>query len=214
VITLEELKRQIAEKKQAIASIRERMKFDTDKYTKIDELLIEQIEEQELTNRLLVLNNRILFLLLKAQYGGGEAPAIEGIEDIFGSRYRSRVLRVDNIKFSLIDRKEKVFALEGSGMISEIELISPNTSVNNKDYSVRIIADDNIIYNGTWESFESRTMHEADMTAFDDTNNSKYVLLFQDIMYDSICTLEIYDAHYSAELEYVNVKYHEKISGL
>ena len=198
----------IAKKKKAIASIKGRT---LDKFTNIDELIIELIEQTENTNELLVLLNRISLAQLKVQ-SGGEMPVIEGLEGIGGSRYRSRVLRVDNVKFSIVNRDEMIFKLEGGGIISEIELISSNLNVNNKAYSVRIIADDNPMYVGTWDSFESRTMHEADMTAFDDTNNDKYVLLFQNIMYDSLCYLEVYNS--SAEFDYINVKYHEKIGGL
>nr|BDI55235.1 MAG: DUF2961 containing protein [uncultured archaeon] len=139
-------------------------------------------------------------------------PVIEGLEDIGGSRYRSRVLRVDNIKFSALNRDEMIFKLEGGGIISEIELVSSNLIVNNKNYKARVVADDNVIYNDSWDNFQSRTMHEVDMTAFDDDNNLKYVLLFKDISYDETCYLEVYESY--AEFDYINVKYHEKIGFL
>ena len=145
---------------------------------------------------------------MKAQ-SGGVVPQIEGIEDIVGNKYTTKKFRVDNIKFSILNRSEKIFTLEGSGIISEIELISSNSTVDNKNYKVRVVNDDSIAYNDSWEGFESRTMHEADMTAFDDTNTNKYVLLFQDICYEDSCYLEVYESY--ATFDYINVKYHEKI---
>ena len=183
-------------------------KINFDKFTQQDELLIELIEETEQTNRLLVLSTRIQFLTLKAHLGG-EVPVIEGLEDIGGNRYTTKVFRVDNVKFSILKRSERIFTLKGSGVISEIELISSNLDANNNNYKTRLVADDNIAYDGSWDSFESRNMHEADMTAFDDTNGNKYVLLFQDICYDESCYLEVYESY--AEFDYINVKYHEKI---
>ena len=47
------------------------------------------------------------------------------------------------------------------------------------------------------------------MTAFDDTNNDKYVLIFQDIVYEDSFYLEIYECY--ATFEYINIKYHEKV---
>ena len=181
-------------------------KINFDKFTQQDELLVELIEETEQTNKLLVLSNRLLLALLKAQYGNGEIPVIEGLEGFGGSKYRTRVIRFDNVK-----ETGRIFLLSGAGVISEVELISSNSSVNNKDYGVRIVADDNIIYDNSWDEFEARNMHEADMTAFEDSNNDKYVLLFQDICYEDSCYLEIYGMHTSCEFNYINVKYHEKI---
>ena len=199
-IGVRELEKKIEEKKKAIASFK-------DKFTTQDELT-ELIRLQEQTNELLILTNRILFTQLKTQLGG-ETPILEGLGGLMGDNYRTRVFRVDNLKFSILNRSEKIFTLKGSGIISEIELVSSNLSVDNKAYSVRIVADDNIVYDNSWDVFETRNMHEADMTCFDDTNNEKYVLLFQGICYNDSCTLEIYDS--SAEFDYINVKYHEKI---
>jgi len=210
IIGVRELEKKITEKRTKIASIKNRL-LNVDKFTNIDELLVELIEQTEHSNELLVLSNRILFMMLKAQLGG-EIPMIEGIEDIAGSRYRTRVIRVDNVKFSVLNRQERIFTIKEAGVISEIELISANTDSDNKNYKVRLVADDNIIYNDSWDDFESRTNHEADMTAFDDTNNNKYVLLFQDIVFDESCYLEVYESY--ATFDYINVKYHEKIGFL
>lgn len=143
---------------------------------------------------------------------GGEVPVIEGLEDIVGNKYRTLIKRVDNIKFSILNRDEKIFELKGSGIISEINIISSNTTTDNKDYKARVIADGEIIYNDSWDGFNNRTMHEVDMSAFNDENDSKYVLLFKDICYDESCYLEIYESH--ADFDYVNIKYHEKIGFL
>jgi len=205
---MREIEVAIAKKKKAIASIKGRT---LDKFTNIDELIIELIEQTENTNELLVLLNRISLAQLKVQ-SGGEMPVIEGLEGIGGSRYRSRVLRVDNVKFSIVNRDEMIFKLEGGGIISEIELISSNLTVNNKNYKARVVADDNVIYNDSWDNYNSRTNHEADMTAYNNTIDNKYVLLFQDICYDEYCTLEVYESY--AEFDYINVKYHEKIGFL
>ena len=50
------------------------------------------------------------------------------------------------------------------------------------------------------------------MTAFENTNDSKYVLLFQDIIFNESCYLEVYESY--ATFDYINVKYHEKIGFL
>ena len=205
-IAVRELEERIEKKKKQIAAFKERFKIDIDKYTKQDEILLALLEEQEQTNNLLVLNNRILFTLLKTQFAG-DVPVLETLEGFGGTKYRTRVIRFDNVK-----QEGKVFNLQGAGVISEVELISDDSDDNNKDYSVRIMADDNIIYDNSWDVFETRNMHEADMTAFDDNNNDKFVLLFQDICYEDYCSLEIYNMHTSCEFDYINVKYHEKIS--
>jgi len=156
----------------------------------------------------LVLSNRILFMMLKKQFGG-VAPEIEGLEDIAGSSYRTRVIRVDNLKFSILNRQERIFTIKKAGIISEINIISPNTDINNKNYKIRLVADDEPIYHDSWDNFETRNMHEADMTAFDNTNEGKYVLIFQDIVFENSCYLEIYESY--ATFDFINVKYHEKI---
>jgi len=141
---------------------------------------------------------------------GGVIPEIEGIDALAGNKYTTKIFHVDNVKFSILNRDEMIFKLEGSGIISEIELVSSNSTVNNKNYKVRIVADDNVIYNDSWDNFNSRTMHEADMTAFNnDVIANKYVLLFQDICYEDSCYLEVYESY--ADFDYINVKYHEKI---
>ena len=210
IIGVRELEKQIADKRKKIAAVKNRL-LSVDKYTNIDELLVELIEQQEHTNELLVLSNRILFMMLKKQFGG-VAPEIEGLDAIAGSRYRTRVIRVDNVKFSVLKRNERIFSIKDAGIISEVELISANTDVDNKNYKVRIVADDNVIYNNSWTEFESRNMHESDMSAFENTNESKYVLLFQDIVFDDSCYLEVYESY--ATFDFINVKYHEKIGFL
>lgn len=209
-IGVRELEKEISEKRQKISSIKNKL-LNVDRYTNIDELLVELIEQQEHTNKLLVLTNRILFMSLKNQLGG-KTPIIEGIEDIAGNRYRTRVIRVDNVKFSTLNRSERIFTIKEAGMISEIELVSSNSTSDNKNYKVRVVADDNPIYNNSWDDFNSRSNHEADMTAFENTNDSKYVLLFQDIIFDESCYLEVYESY--ATFDYINVKYHEKIGFL
>ena len=119
IIGVRELEKKITEKRTKIASIKNRL-LNVDKFTNIDELLVELIEQTEHSNELLVLSNRILFMMLKAQLGG-EIPMIEGIEDIAGSRYRTRVIRVDNVKFSVLNRQERIFTIKEAGVISEIE---------------------------------------------------------------------------------------------
>ena len=210
IIGVREIERQIAEKRKKIASVKNRL-LNVDKYTNIDELLVELIEQTEKTNELLVLLSRISFMALKAQLGG-KTPIIEGIEDIAGSRYRTRVIRVDNIKSSVLKRQERIFTLKEAGVISEINIISANTDSDNKNYKVRVVADDRDVYNDSWDNFESRNMHDADMTAFDNTNENKYVLIFQDIVFDESCYLEIYESY--ATFDYIKVKYHEKIGFL
>ena len=206
-IGVRELEKQINDKRKKIASLKNKL-LNVDKYTGIDELLVELNERTEHTNELLVLSNRILFMMLKKQFGG-VVPEIEGLEDIAGSRYSTRVIRVDNVKFSVLNRQEIIFTLKDAGIISEIELISSNSDVDNKNYKIRLVADDEPIYHDSWDNFNSRTNHEADMTAFDDTNNNKYVLLFQDIIFEESCYLEVYESY--ATFDYINVKYHKKI---
>ena len=212
-MSLEEIKRLIDEKKRKILELRRSLELNKrsaiDQYTQIDEILRQLLQEQQITNEQLSITNKLLYAIyLMGGVGGegkGEIPKVD-LSELGSNRFRTKVVHLSpsgNIG------TQRIFKVEGAGYVEEVKFISSNSSANNKSYSVRVIADDSVIYDATWDEYESRSLHETDVTAFNDTNNSVYVLHFRNIFYVYNFTVEIYDN--LATFQNVYVKYHEEI---
>jgi len=115
---------------------------------------------------------------------------------------------VKNIENPKITGSESVFGISGTGILAEVKFQSSNSTVNNKAYSVRILSDKDIIYNGTWTNFESRSYYEADMTCYEDAINGYYILSFKKVAYLKNLKIEVYES--TATFINIYIKYHER----
>lgn len=190
-----------------------------DKFTNIDELLIEtikrinvQIDEQEETNRQMQITNKILLALYIQEGSDGTYTARmptdidtgKILESIGGGEERTTiVISIPNFSGD----NKKVFELSDSGFVIEIMFKSSTDSVDNKDFSVRVNADDNIIYQNSFDNFESRNKFEKDMTCYKDTKDNIYYLQFQNISYKNSFIVEIFESN--ASFEQIYIKYLE-----
>ncbi len=177
-----------------------------DKFTSVDELLKENIKQQHLTNQLLLAlcyKKEKDGKIVSIQPNGIDTSAIiEGLKG--GDNYKTMVKNIT----STITGSENVFGIKGTGILAEVKFQSSNANVNNKAYSVRILSDKDIIYNGTWSNFESRSYYEADMTAYEDAINGYYILSFKKVAYLKNLKIEVYES--SATFTNIYIKYHER----
>ena len=214
-LSIEELKKGIAEKKAILA---DRKINVIDKFTNIDELLIETtkrlnvlIDEQEETNRQMRISNKILLGLLVEELEDGtvvrkDASGIDAakiLESIGDGEGRTTIIK----SIPNLSGDKRVFELKDSGFIIEIMFKSSSSSTDNKDYSVRVYADETIIYQNSFTNFEARNYFETDMTCYEDTQESYYFLHFKNISYRNSFIVEIYDS--SATFEQIYLKYIE-----
>lgn len=209
------LKEEIFKKKQQLEkfkqSIKEKNVGIIDQYTQIDELLRYQLQEQRKSNDYLDFIARVLYQMYLqggTVQGQGSPGNIEPIEfGAFSTLYRTKV-KYFNSPIGLGTSKQ-LFRLEGSGFVSEVKLVSSNSDVNNKLYSIRIKCDDNIIYDDSFLNFQDRSLSERDVTAYEDTNNSFYSLHFQTFFYIYNFSVELYNS--SAQFQLIYIKYHEEV---
>lgn len=108
-----------------------------------------------------------------------------------------------------ITGSNKVFELEGSGIISELKFQSSNATVNNKAYGVRIMSDNSIIYQDTWANFENRNFYETDMSCWEDLINGFYILAFKNMAFAKNLIIEVYSS--TASFSGIYLKYHLKV---
>jgi len=181
-----------------------------DKFTSIDELLRENItaqrdlfDEQRTTNKLLLALYYKDGAGVSIQPNGVDTTAIlEGLRG--GDDYRTLNKIIHN------ETGDKtILEVVGSGIIDVIKFVSPTTTVDNKDYSVRIRSDTTILYANTWTELEARTPNERGMVCFEDEDSNEYLLMFKTIAYSEKFTIEVYDSN--ATLSMVQVKYHERV---
>ena len=199
-IAVHELEAKIEEKKKQIAAFRERFKIDIDKFTKQDEILLELLKEQEETNKLLVLNNRILLTLLKTQFGE-DIDLIESLEGYGEGDYQTINIQTTG--------KDASYRKEGTGYIELIRLVSSSLDVNNKDYSIEIVCDDNVLYKGTWDTLEGRSATEKGMVCFEDEIDNQYILNFLGNYYTEYFEVKVYDS--KATFSLFQIKFHNKV---
>jgi hypothetical protein len=126
------------------------------------------------------------------------------IQTVSRSKYQSYVYEyyekeIDG-EFTLMNEKTE-------GVISEIYLISSNGDVANKAYYIQVLADDNVIYNGSWTHFEGRDSYEDDLWCEDDGAN--YVLRFSSVFYLNKIEIRIYNS--TATFSHIHVKALQKI---
>lgn len=193
-----------------------------DKFTDIDELLIDNtiaikqlIEEQRDTNRALNVTNKLLLALYIQEDADGNYTAkipsdidttgiLEALEG--GGDEKTHINNLSNLK--IIGRKQ-VFMLYGKGILIELLFKSSTSDTDYKSYSVRIVADNENSYEATFTELEARNYFERDMTCYEDTQESKYILQIQDIAYEDSLIVEIYNS--VATFEQIYMKYHEVI---
>lgn len=182
-----------------------------DNFTKIDDLLREtvialrsSIKEQRINNK----------LLLAIYYKNGEKGKIQpnGIDtsailsDLnLRDDYKTLVKNLENVK---ITGNEIVFEISGIGIIAEIKFQSSNSTTDNKNYAVRIHSDKDLIYGGTWTTFESRSYYESDLTCYNDDINGYYILSFKNVAYLKNLKIEVYES--SATFTNIYMKIHKK----
>jgi len=197
IIGVRELESKIAEKKKQISAFKEGF---IDQFSKKDEILLELLKEQEETNKLLVLNNRILLTLLKTQFGE-DISLIESLEG-----YGEEGYQTINIQTS---GKDVNYRKEGSGFIELIRLVSSSLNADNKDYSIEVICDDNVLYKGSWETLEGRSATEKGMVCFEDEIDDQYILNFLGNYYSEYFEVKVYDS--KATFSLFQIKYHSKV---
>lgn len=210
-LSIENLKK-VVEKKQKDEkqyNLSKGFKINIDKYTKIDELLRDLIKETHITNKILV----ALYIqeaadgsmVAKDPTGVDTSAILKGLRGV--DDYRTLNPIFNNIKIE--GSSKEIFNVKGSGIIDVIKFISSTSTVNNKDYSVRIRGNNTILYQNSWTELESRTPNERGMVCFEDEDNNEYVLIFKTIAYSESFKIEIYDSN--ATLDMIQVKYHERV---
>lgn len=212
---IDKIKEAINEKRQQIARVKKEIEIEQggviDKFTSVDEILNQLLREQQESNNLLELQIRILYAIYKKEIGQGsqsidiQQPLLD-IEDVFSSRYQTRFIPLENPD---LGTGRVVHHEEGSGYIVEIIFVSSTDDVDNKSYSVRIIIDDNTMYNGSFTSFETRSLRETDLTCYEDDNYDLYILHFSNIFYIYNFTVEVYAN--DAQFEQIYIKYNREV---
>lgn len=192
-----------------------------DEFTSIDDLLRVTIQdlqdlimEQRETNRQMQINNKLLLALYYKEDSDGnlvqrdpmgiDTAILESI-----SRGGAHITRVVNIINRTIGEKEIIFEQKFEGALAEVLFISSTSTTNNKSYSARIVADDNIIYEDSYTNFESRSNYETDMACFEDELNDVYLLQFQNVNFNQKVLVEVYDS--SATFQRIYIKYHRSV---
>jgi len=156
----------------------------------------------------LVLSNRLLLALLKAQYGSKVPFEPEGIdaEAILESLGAGDDYQTLN---KILSGKDANISVKGTGIIDTIKLVSNTTTTDNKDYSVEIVCDDNILYKDTWDNLETRTATERGMVCYEDDIKGQYLLIFRTILYTESFEIKVFAS--KATFSLVQVKYHQKV---
>ncbi|KKN90785.1 hypothetical protein LCGC14_0223680 [marine sediment metagenome] len=191
-----------------------------DKFTNIDELLIETIralkdltQDQRETNRQLQISNKLLLGLLIEEAADGtislrgesgiDTAAI--LEEIGGGG--AVITRKIDLANTTVEGNKIIFQAEFEGGLAEVLFTSSTSTTDNKDYSVRVLGDDEIAYQGTFAEFEARGGTETDMACFEDEINNWYLLQFQNVNFANKILIEVYDS--SATFLRIYVKYHK-----
>ena len=178
--------------------------------TDIQDLTMEQRE----TNRQKKINNKLLLALYYQEDSDGnviqrdpmamDTKILESISK--GGAYITRVVNIINKD---IGEKEIIFEQEFEGALAEVLFVSSTSSTDNKAYSARVVADDNIIYEDSYTNFEARSNHETDMACFEDEIDDKYLLQFQNVSFNQKILVEVYNS--SALFERIYIKYHRSV---
>lgn len=213
-LTDEELKEKIeAELKENIKEVKKSLKSKNlftpiDKFTKIDDLLRENIKQQHLTNQLL------LALYYKKEKDGKIIPIqpngintsaiFKGLK--FGDDYQTLNPILNGV---VVDGSQQILTIEGSGIIDVIKFVSSTANANNKSYGVSIQCDKNLLYKNTFTELEARTPNERGMVFYEDTIKLVYIGMFKTISYTKGFKIEVYDS--KATFSMIQIKYHKKV---
>ena len=73
-------------------------------------------------------------------------------------------------------------------------------------HSIKIISDNDILFDNTYTELAARSNYEADMTAFSDA--TYYVVNVQNIAFQNSIMVQLYNS--SATFDHIYIKYHEK----
>ncbi len=103
-------------------------------------------------------------------------------------RYKTVVYEYKNVALTkpLIVVNERM-----SGAINEILFLSAYGDEENKNYSVEIIVDGNVIYVDNWDDFAVRSNYETDMTCFHD--DDYYVLHFMANFFEESVYIRVFN---------------------
>ena len=159
------------------------------------------IEEQHISNKLL------LHILFKEDVGivPYEPKGID-TEEILESLGAGDDYQTLN---RILSGKEANISEKGVGFIDTIKLVSNTTTTDNKDYSIEIVCDDNIIYKDSWDNLEARTATERGMVCYEDDIKGQYLLIFRNIFYTESFEMKVFNSE--ATFSLVQVKYHGKV---
>jgi hypothetical protein len=134
----------------------------------------------------------------------GEVDIKQQITDkIKTKKYTTSVVRL----VEPIIGKKTILSQKGEGAISEMVFLGVSTVAANKEYSIQISTDGNIIYNDTWDNLSSISAYVSDMSCFDD--GTYYVLAFQDLFYQESIFVQVQNS--SADFSLIYLK---KIEGV
>ena len=211
-LSIAELKKKIQEKEKSLKS---NFKNPIDKFTKIDDLLRENIilqrdliEEQHISNKLL------LALYYKQEKDGFIAPyqsnginseaILKGLQG--GDDYQT----LNPISYN-ISGKDAIIEIKGSGIIDTIKLVSNNTTTDNKSYSIEITCDKSILYKNTFAELEARAGTERGMVCYEDLIKNLYVLIFRTILYTNGFKIKVINSKTTTKFTLFQVKYHKKV---
>lgn len=184
-----------------------------DKWTKIDDILRDNskllnklINEQIKTNQYLValLNKKFvdIDLALPESIGGEIIKNLNYLYKTITHKWTNQV----------VASSDKLTILKGNytGIVSEVMIRTSDAAAANKNYSFRILADNEIIYDDTWDNFNTENGLMSDMSAFD--NGTWYVLAFNTIAFTNAIEIEIYNLSNSITFSKVFIKYHRRIT--
>lgn len=192
-----------------------------DKFTDIDDLLRISIQEtrdlimeQRETNRQMQINNKLLLALYYQEDADGKMVQKDpmGIDTTILesiARGGAMITRIVELVNKTIGTKEIIFEGEFEGILVEVLFVSSTSTVDNKDYSVRVLSDGNIVYQSTYAEFEAKGATETDMAAFEDEDNSWYLLQFQNINFMNKILVEVYESE--ATFSRIYLKYHRSV---
>jgi len=178
-----------------------------------DELLYDNIlatksliSHQTETNRQLEITNKLLLTLfsLEDEKKGSNNTILDDMLKGFGM-----VTQVVEFNNKTIGENEIIFQGKFEGGLAELLFVSSTSTINNKAYSARIVADDNIIYQDSYTNFEAKQATETDMACFEDVYNTWYLLQFQKVNFMKSILVEIFDS--SATFLRIYVKYHKVV---
>lgn len=165
---------------------------------------------RQLTEQLYISNKLSVATYKKKQINGSINPYQSGKDverlEVSDVDYKTIVMNFGSMN---IGGSEKIYEIEGSGIISELMFKSSTATVNNKAYGVRIMSDNSISYQDTWDNCFNRSFHEVDMACWIDGIRNYYILEFQDIVFAKNLIIQVYGS--SASFTDIYLKFYLKV---